>query len=79
MFENNFDPYDLLITLNDRLNRLEHVHNRLATAHYKAEADLKVAQHTILNLQQRFLELQAIVYSQGEQNVQSVQGTNSQI
>ena len=38
---NDFDPYDALITLNEKLLRLEHAHNALANAYEKNMRDYK--------------------------------------
>jgi hypothetical protein len=61
MMDNGFDPYDMLINLQDRLNRLEHAHNTMAHAYRKSEVDLNVALHSLRNLQQKHLELSQFV------------------
>lgn len=57
MFDHGFDPYDALIELNERLNRLELAHNQMAHAYMKTEKDLSVCLHSLRNLQQHHLKL----------------------
>lgn len=57
MMQNNFDPYDILIQVSDRLARLEQAHNKMADAFHKTEVDLQVTLHSLRNLQQRHLQL----------------------
>ena len=64
MMNNDFDPYDALIELNERMNRLEQTHNNLARAHHQTERDLNVALNSLKNLQQHFL-----VYQQDIQKI----------
>lgn len=58
---NDFDPYDMLIVLQERLNRLEHAHNQMAHAYRKTEVDLNVTLHSLRNLQQSFLAQSQLV------------------
>lgn len=55
MMPNDFDPYDALIELNERMNRLEQAHNNLARAHQQSERDLNTTLKSLKNLQQHFL------------------------
>ena len=55
MMDNNFDPYEMLINLQERLNRLENAHNKLAYAFQRTEADLNVTLNSLRNLQQAHL------------------------
>jgi len=57
MMDNGFDPYDLLINLSERLNRLEHAHNKMAHAFQRTERDLNIALQSLRHLQQKHLEL----------------------
>lgn len=57
MMGNDFDPYDMLIQLSERLHRLEQAHNRMADAFHKTEVELNIALHSLRNLQQRHLQL----------------------
>jgi len=61
MFDNNFDPYEILINLQERLNRLEKAHNQMAHAYQKSEIDLSVTLHSLRSLQQSFLTQSQIV------------------
>lgn len=47
-----FDPYDLLIQLDARLNNLERAHNKMAHAYQQSEQELTVALHSLKHLQQ---------------------------
>lgn len=58
MYNRGFDPYDMLIELKERMHNLEHVHNKMANSYYKLEAEMKITQHSLRTLQQKFLELQ---------------------
>ena len=61
MFNNNFDPYDMLITLNERLNQLEQAHNNLGRAFQKTERELNTALKSLNHLQRSHLELSQFV------------------
>lgn len=56
MLDNNFDPYEILIQLNERLTRLEIVHNKLARSYQLSQRDLDVALQTINHLQKVVLD-----------------------
>lgn len=55
--DNDFDPYDALISMNERLNVLEKAHNNMAHAFQSSERELTVALHSLRSLQQRYLLL----------------------
>ena len=57
MMGNNFDPYDMLIQLSERLHRLEVAHNNIADAFHKTEVELNIALHSLRNIQQRHLHI----------------------
>lgn len=57
MMNNNFDPYDILMQVTDRLHRLEIAHNKNADTFRKTEVDLQVALHSLRNLQQKHIQL----------------------
>lgn len=61
MMDNNFDPYEMLINLQERLHRLEQAHNQMAHAYRKTEVDLSVTLHSLRSLQQSFLTQSQIV------------------
>lgn len=48
---NNFDPYDLLITALERIDRLENAHNKLVHAHQRMEAEFNTALKSLQHLQ----------------------------
>ena len=47
----NFDPYDALCELNDRLDAVEEAHNNLADAHQELEIELQIVLDALLSLQ----------------------------
>lgn len=55
MFDNNFDPYDLLMQIIERQQRLEQAHNKLAQSYEYTQRDLSTALHTIQDLQRRHI------------------------
>ena len=59
----NFDPYDALIELNERMNRMEHAHNALARAHQQSEQELNSALKSLKNLQQHHILLQTQLHT----------------
>lgn len=61
MFDKNFDPYDALIELNERLHQVEKQHNLLAKDYQKSQADLNIALNSLQNLQRSFLSLSQLV------------------
>jgi len=70
MMDTGFDPYDMLITLQERLNRLEQAHNQMAHAFRKTEVDLSVTLHSLRTLQQSFLAQSQIVQELINQSVE---------
>jgi hypothetical protein len=63
---NDFDPYDILISTAERVNRLEAAHNKMAESYSKTEKEFTIALHSIRHLQQSYLE----ILSQQIQNAQ---------
>jgi len=63
IYDHGFDPYDALIELNERLIKLEQVHNQLARDYTKSQADLNVALHSLRQLQKSYLTLSQLVNS----------------
>lgn len=57
MLNNDWDPYDALIELNERMLRLESAHNRLAHAYEQSERDLNLALDALQSLQRSHLAL----------------------
>ena len=53
----DFDPYDMLIVLQDRLNVMENAHNNLANAYRQQHADLQMSLDAIQTLQKAYLNL----------------------
>ena len=63
MMNNDFDPYDALIQMNERLHALEKAHNKMAHAYQASERDLSIALNSLRNLQQQHLKLSQYVYN----------------
>ena len=57
LFDNNFDPYDALVELNERMNRMEHAHNALAHAFHQTEQEVSVLLKTIQSQQQTIISM----------------------
>ena len=53
----DFDPYEMLIVLQDRLNVMEQAHNNLANAYREQHNDLAVTLESIQVLQKAYLNL----------------------
>lgn len=66
MMNNDFDPYDALISMNERLHILEKAHNKMANAFHTSEKELTLALHSLRSLQQRYLLLLKRVEQQDE-------------
>ncbi len=60
-FGQNFNPYDALVELNDRLSRLEQVHNQLADDYMKTQRELDIALECLNSLQKGHLALSQTV------------------
>lgn len=58
MMPSDFDPYDALIDLNERMLRMEKTHNALARAFQKSEQELSMALESIVGLQKIILSYQ---------------------
>ena len=57
MMSNDFDPYDALINMSERLQLLEQAHNKMAHAYQLTENELTLTLHSLRNLQQRHVNL----------------------
>ena len=57
----DFDPYDMLVALNDRLTRVEAVHNRLAISYNQTEQEFNIALHSLKQLQEHHARLSSLV------------------
>ena len=53
----DFDPYDVLITLNERVTQLEQAHNRLAHAFEASKKEQDILLHKYRNLEKSHLAL----------------------
>lgn len=53
----DFDPYDVLLTLNERVTQLEQAHNRLAHAFEAGQKEHQVLLHKYRNLEKSHLVL----------------------
>ena len=58
----NFDPYDVLMELGLRVERLEASHGQLIKAHQKALGDLENAKKVIKNLQASHAKLHELAF-----------------
>lgn len=61
MFDKRFDPYDLLIQLNERLMHLERQHNAMARDYQQTQRELNVALDSLQTLQRGHLALSELV------------------
>mgnify|MGYP006293134347 CR=1 FL=1 len=59
MFNRNFDPYELLLEMQERLSQLETMHNKLAHAFQESDHELTMALQLLRSLQQRHLKLRS--------------------
>ena len=62
MMNRNFDPYDVLMELGLRVERLEASHGQLINAHNKALSDLDKAKKMIKNLQDSHGKLHELAF-----------------
>jgi hypothetical protein len=61
MFGQDFDPYDALVNLSARLDRLEQVHNALASDYVKSQKDLDLVLNSLNSLQKGHIALSDFV------------------
>jgi Ca2+-binding EF-hand superfamily protein len=61
LFDQQFDPYDALVELNERINRMEIAHNNLAKAFQRTEQELNTALNSLQQLQKGHLKLSELV------------------
>lgn len=57
MFDKHYDPYDVLMELQERLSTLERAHNNLAHAFEASEQELNQTLEMLRTLQQYHLRL----------------------
>jgi len=60
-FDSSFSPYDALIELNERMNRLEKAHNKLVHAFQQTEGELNILLNSFQNLQRAHLSLSELI------------------
>lgn len=60
-FDNSFSPYDALIELNERMNRLEKAHNNLARAFETSEQEYNQLMVSHQQLQKAYLTLNELI------------------
>lgn len=53
----DFDPYDMLLQITERINLIERQHNKLAKAYQLSQRDLDTALKSIQHLQQIILRM----------------------
>lgn len=61
MFEGDWNPYDVLINLSERMRHLEQAHNRLAEAFQRTENEFNQLLKAFQNLQKSHLALSELV------------------
>lgn len=61
LFDSDFDPYDALIELNERINRMEQAHNNLASAFQRTEKELNLALTSLNHLQKGHLSMSRLI------------------
>lgn len=59
----DFDPYDMLIVLQDRINVIESAHNNLAMAYNQQRKDMDLLLESVQTLQRAYLNLSQQVSS----------------
>jgi hypothetical protein len=57
MMPNDFDPYDVIMQMTDRILRLEIAHNKLVEGLHKTDKELNIALHALRHLQQEHINL----------------------
>jgi hypothetical protein len=57
MFDPDFNPYDMLVTLTQRMTELEKAHNNMAHAYNATVKDHELLKHKFKNLEQSHLAL----------------------
>lgn len=62
MMNNNFDPYDVLMELGVRLERLEKAHNKMAQAFHQSEQELTETLKILRSLQVNHRHLQNLLF-----------------
>jgi predicted nuclease with TOPRIM domain len=62
VFNNDFDPYDALMNVSDRLSMLQEAHNRMAHAYEKSQHELVLAKSNIRNLQKSHAHLNEMMF-----------------
>jgi hypothetical protein len=62
MYRTDWDPYDVILELASRLDRLESAHNRLSEDYIRSQRDLTVALESIRNLQHHQRDLANIMF-----------------
>ncbi len=61
MYRTDFDPYDALIEMNQRLARVEQAHNTMADDFVACQRQIRLLEETVINLQKSHLQLTELV------------------
>lgn len=61
MFDPSFDPYNELILINQKLDRLERAHNNLARDYIKSQNDLSILMDSHQHLQKAHLAMSKLI------------------
>lgn len=62
MFDPNFNPYDVLANLSDRMNQIEAAHNRLCRAFEQLEKNTKIIEARLKNMEDSHIALASHVF-----------------
>lgn len=68
MMSRDFDPYDALIELNERISMLEKAHNKMAHAFQRSEVELTTTLQLLKSLQLSHAHLNELVFDAFLQN-----------
>jgi hypothetical protein len=66
--DHNFDPYNFIMELNERLSRLEYAHNKMAHAFQQSERELTETLKILKNLQIKHNHLHNVVFEEFRKN-----------
>lgn len=72
----DFDPFEALMDLNERMNRLEHAHNNLACAYERTEKELDQTMEALLSLQKSHLYLSDFVSNMANNKIKRYDDTD---
>jgi len=62
VFNPDFDPYDALVNISERMVVLQEAHNNLANAYERTQREVQTSKNQIRNLQQSHAHLNELVF-----------------